>query len=573
MGLLQIQQIRRALERDFRKFVDLSDVSSRDGKKVEQCGLSRALAAFVIAKRYRIDPEVACASIVDGRDDNGIDAVLCTTTPQPTLVICQSKWSDTGRSGADKSAILKLKDGIGLLVSTKWDSFNDRVSSRAAELTAALDETELKIEVLFVSMGVNDIEPSLSRIMTDYLDEEFNDGVAQWDDSATASFSYLGQNEVLALLAAEQAPKPFDIETQISDWGRIDEPHKAVYGHVAGHDVAEWVRNGGRSLLTGNVRFGLGDTSTNSQIDETARNSPELFWYFNNGLTLLCESIAKTPANGSDRRAGMFEFKGVQLVNGAQTASTLLNALDEADDGDKPIRVMVRFISLESTSDDFGQRVTRATNTQNAINGRDFAALDPGQERLRTALAIDHFRYILKRGEERTGEPDECDFAEAASALATILSPELATQAKREVGRLWADTSKSPYTDIFSSATTHVRLRRAVEFNRSVAEALSDLEETKEPRERSYCIHGNRLLTYIVARRLMQSSIGARLDLDQFDNDSWQKQLEDARELTPKILDEMIQISEETYGGYVASLFKNKAKTQYIANFLCEQRD
>ncbi|MFD0774127.1 hypothetical protein ACFQZ2_09345 [Streptomonospora algeriensis] len=52
-------------------------------------------------------------------------------------------------------------------------------------------------------------------------------------------------------------------------------------------------------------------------------------------------------------------------------------------------QISVRCVSLEDCPDDFGERVTTATNTQNQVEQLHFVALDPVQARLRDDMAID----------------------------------------------------------------------------------------------------------------------------------------------------------------------------------------
>src|SRR5262249_19629420 len=153
------------------------------------------------------------------------------------------------------------------------------------------------------------------------------------------------------------------------------------------------------SLFATNLRSTLPNTGVNDGIIDTIRSRPQYFWYFNNGVTVLCTKVAKAPAGGTDRRLGHFTFTGAQVVNGAQTVGSIAGALatteNAAADGTAPVpvnvpgRVMVRFIELEGTEEGFGAEVTRWTNTQNRVGGREFLALDPEQVRLANEFALD----------------------------------------------------------------------------------------------------------------------------------------------------------------------------------------
>ena len=127
----------------------------------------------------------------------------------------------------------------------------------------------------------------------------------------------------------------------------------------------------------------------NEGIVKTARFAPENFWYFNNGITILCDKLSKQPLGGSSRESGVFECEGASVVNGAETVGSILSALDVGPNGFHRARVSVRIIDLEKCPPSFARELTRAANTQNRIEKKDFAAQDPEQDRLKTELLLE----------------------------------------------------------------------------------------------------------------------------------------------------------------------------------------
>jgi AIPR protein len=108
--------------------------------------------------------------------------------------------------------------------------------------------------------------------------------------------------------------------------------------------------------------------------------------------------------------------------------------------------VQARFISVEGADGpSLAAAITKATNTQNRINRQDLVALDLEQERLRQELAVEGITYLYKSGEAVIRNDSTFDLEEATLALACA-NPDLslATQAKREIGRLWEDVTKPP---------------------------------------------------------------------------------------------------------------------------------
>src|SRR5262249_5434994 len=138
------------------------------------------------------------------------------------------------------------------------------------------------------------------------------------------------------------------------------------------------------------------------------------FWYYNNGITMMVEDLKRQAIGGSDRSVGVFECKNVTIVNGAQTVGTIgRTAKDES-----PAFLQARIIVVDEIESAHGKRITRASNTQNKIDARNFVALDSEQERIRTELLIDKVNYEYREGEPLDSTVDGFEFIEAITTLA-----------------------------------------------------------------------------------------------------------------------------------------------------------
>ena len=219
----------------------------------------------------------------------------------------------------------------------------------------------------------------------------------------------------------------------------------------------------------------------------------------------------------------------------------------------------MRFISLEDVPEGFSTEVTRATNTQNRILPRDFVALDPEQERLRTDLRLDGKTYAVKSGEPEPPADTGCTVLEATVALACAHSVEFAVLAKREISRLWDDVSRAPYIELFSTSTTAARLWRSVEILRKVEAELQSLRSGLDGRDRLVAVHGNRLIARLVFARLPRDVLNdGSLD--------FAPTVAGVTDLTREILDAVRTLVSTDYPqNYPASIFKNAAKCRDIA--------
>lgn len=553
MGQLHITQIERRLKDTVYPHVDITDLLNYRADDIERARLSRSLAAYAVHKFTGLSPEEAARSVTDGSGDNGIDAIA--VVPEGArIVVVQSKWSTDGKGSASLEDMLKFRAGLDDLVQLKWESFNLKTSRRKDEIEPLLLLPSVMIDVVFAHMGVADVSSEVRSKMDEYL-EDLN------DPTETAIFSYLGQLQIHRLLVEEQQAAKIDLAAvEVTDWGQLEGPPKAIYGQVRASEIADWLTRHGTNLLAKNVRVVLPDSEVNNSLVATVSHNPGSFWYYNNGITVLCEQIVKAPAGGADRRSGIFGFSGISVVNGAQTVGSLHRAKLQGRSSElEQARVMVRFISLEDAGENFANEVTRATNTQNRIGGRDFLSLDPEQARLRDEFAVEGLQYVYRSGETDPTPDKGCSVVEATVALAcSDQQSALSTQAKREISRLWDDISKAPYKQIFNASVTYLRIWRCVQVMRIVDSELDSNEMKLDGRPRGIVVHGNRLALHLIFQQLAMTKI----DDPKYD---WKTELLRVKALLAATVLPLVTLVENEYPGYPASLFKNATKTARLA--------
>lgn len=394
------------------------------------------------------------------------------------------------------------------------------------------------------------------------MEGDLNDLLHELNDpTELVSYQVISQRELHNAVSGQAYGDPIKLEIPLSEWGQIREPFMAFYGQINAEFIANLWNMYENRLFANNLRKFMRDTDVNESIKETLVDCPEKFWYFNNGITILCKRIKKTPLHGSDRKIGSFICEDLSVVNGAQTVGSIGATYATNPESVKQAQVLIRLISLEDCPEGLDTEITRATNTQNRIEPRDFASLDPEQQRLKTEMFLLHQKeYVYKSGDDTPSQENGCDIVEATIALACLNSdPGLAVQAKREIRKLWDNIERKPYKMIFNPGLTSIRLWRAVEIKRIVDSVLENEKSTREGRERLICVHGNRLILHKVFRRL---------PIDKFDDPDIDFEIikESASEETTLILNELIKAVEKRYSkSYPANIFKNKTKCSELA--------
>lgn len=552
MSVVHLRHIKRSLETEFRALVDMTDYVGKPKEQEEDAFLSRAQAAFALVITAKVAPTIAAASIVDSFDDNGIDAIYFDPD-EKLLFLVQSKWHKTGKGSIDLSEVLKFVQGVRDLLEAKFSVFNSKVQKQQSAILAALDDPSVRFRLVLVHTGIQALSTHAQRPLNTLL-AEVNDA------SNMLTTISLTQAELHKAVVAEAEGDSIKLEVMLSEWGQCKQPYSSYYGQVEAADIGVWWRDHQQALFAKNLRKFTGSTEVNESIKETLKTEPTKFWYFNNGITILCNKLRKKPMGGSKRTSGAFVCEGVSIVNGAQTVGCIGAIAASDPDALANARVHVRLISLANCPEEFSTELTRAANTQNRIERRDFAALDPEQERLRRDLSLELGKtYFYKSGDTPGNPADGCTIEEATVALACANSDvALAVQAKREVGKLWEDVTKAPYKLLFNGGLSALRMWRLVEVIRDVEQSLKREQANRQGRERMILVHGNRLILHLVYRLL---------DLSAFDDlaSDIAAVMASLPAVTTKCSDAIIKQVQAIFPtAYTNSLFKNATKCKQI---------
>lgn len=448
------------------------------------------------------------------------------------------------------------------MINGEFNRFNKKIGNMKEDISEALDNAKVAFILILAYTGNDPISVDGMRAIQDIF-KELNDPIP------LASYETFKLTDIYKAISGQAEGTHIKLEIMLRNWGHLDSPYQAYYGQIDAIDIVSWWHDYSTHLFAPNLRKFLGsNTDVNESIIETLKTNPENFWYFNNGIIILCSNILLKPMGRGSKNANAFECDDVSIVNGAQTVGCIAKAYSLKPEQVKKASVLAKFISLEKAPESFASEITRAANTQNRIERRDFVSLDEEQKRLQLDLLMDCSKvYMYKRGEEKPAPEVGCDIEEATIALACAYPDvELAVQAKREIGKLWEDINKPPYKLLFNSNLSARRLWRSVEILRIVESTLEEEKSNREGRDRLVAIHGNRFIL---------NQVFKILPIDQFDDKSFNLKpaICTAAKETRRVLNNLIKVMNDDFiKSYPANLFKNKAKCTEAARLLQEMK-
>jgi AIPR protein len=465
-------------------------------KEVEQENnfLTRALAAYAIHYLAQAEVDAAATAITDGFNDNGIDAIHYDARER-RLYIVQSKWIHSGTGEPENGDVKKFVAGISDLFNLAFDRFNEKVTAKRDVIINALNDPTTRYEAVVVYPSTNKLSVHSVRDLDD-LAAEMN------DPSEMLTITPFIQADLYRSLTAGISGEPINLEIGLKSWGRIETPHSAIYGQVDGGQISSWWEKHRTRLFAKNLRGVLGDTEVNNEIRDTIDKRSDLFWYFNNGITIVAKKVQKTAVGGGDTAYGTFHCEDVSVVNGAQTVGAIGKYAQSGKETHHKLHAHVRIISLQDSEADFGEAVTKTNNRQNRIENRDFVALDPEQGRIRTELALENIDYHVLREETASRADTAFDLVESTTALSCASgSVSTVVQLKREIGKLWENITKAPYKELFNGSVSGIHVWQCVRAQRVIDQSLDTLVKKlglNSGRDYGVAIHGHRIIAALV---------------------------------------------------------------------------
>jgi len=363
-----------------------------------------AFSLLCLACLLRIDFDEARGSVTDGAEDRGVDAVYLDERFGRRVIHlfqfkCHSKFSGSNRN-FPSTEIDKLLAFIGDCfgqVGGFLDTCNPLLRLKVLDIWDFVNSGACQVEVHLCSNGERLVPDQKTRF-----------------DSSLAKFKFFQLHEsdldALSDTVSHRTATEREIHLRIVEeqvYERTDGNVRAVIGTVRGDEFITALTDPTKpsqldpDLFEENVRVYLGEQNDiNRRIFDTAvSNEAGMFWYFNNGITIVCERFSYQPGF----KNAPLRLMNPQVVNGGQTSHALFQASKVSFDSLQRVRLLVRIIETQDKS--LYAKVAEATNSQTPIRSRDLRSNDPVLVRLEASLLP--YDWHLDRKRDQHSKIDE----------------------------------------------------------------------------------------------------------------------------------------------------------------------
>ncbi|WP_336997398.1 AIPR family protein [Leclercia sp. M50] len=528
---------------------------------------SRALAAFTMYQLGGVDEKHAGESVCDSSVDGGIDGIVINHS-EKIVVVVQSKFNQTGNGTWTKADFICFKDACEKLQNERYYLFDPILQAKNSDISTALNSFDYKFVFTMTHTGKKGASEEVLRDMQEWQNQ-LNAASFTPEELPKEEWAFqvhLISSEDLVHWLQTGSRGQIDLTgVEVERYGYLNEPYKAFYGTLSGDQVGNWWKQYGTRLFTKNIRNMLGKTDVNEEIKKSVCDNPEMFWFYNNGITILVNEVTphrRNAASGTER--GFFDFKDVSIINGAQTVSSIGTVMDILGDKIYQVKVPARFIEVREDLDNLiSNSITRANNFQNRVLGRDFASQQPDQHRLARELILEGYQYQLLRTDEDYSQTNAkvIDLDEALNALACLSKNNtIVAILKSNRGRFFENFDGTLYKTLFNPRLSGTKLINAVNhfrvIERAISETLSATDKSTHSRRHLIITHGNRYYASMLLNTVPNL------------NNSTEQLNPDVVKLTTDLailIDTTENYIEENYpNAYPARFFANPAKIQEL---------
>lgn len=335
--------------------------SCNDVNNVDNKAKGKAFLLFYLNKifkdYYRIDSDSIQTGIIDNAGDKGIDFIAIDDNK---VYILQTKYNYKKNN--------EIEDFLNIPQNIKSDYYKNSANSELKEFIREIKTIKNpEYILLYVTTEQATREEEL------HFEERAKSNNVQF---SLIDFTALKAEYETVSTMGENPPDNITLNLGQEDYIHLSvEPNETILITQKGSKLkALYQRTDCKErLFNYNIRQWLGKNAVNKGMIETIEIDPLKFFYYNNGITAICENFN---LNETEKIITCSKF---QIVNGAQTLTTLAKQPDEVDLSQ--VKVLLKIVKADkyTTGDrdnSLASNIVKNNNSQTVIKAIDFRSND-----------------------------------------------------------------------------------------------------------------------------------------------------------------------------------------------------
>ena len=227
-------------------------------------------------------------------------------------------------------------------------------------------------------------------------------------------------------------------------------------------DIACLYEKTGDVILEKNVRK-LIKSKINQNIYNSLIDDPGMFWYKNNGLSIVCERFEVKTMSGRKE----LEITHPYIVNGGQTTKTIYNHYLKCNGDEEKLTPLYDASIIariyQTTAPEQITEIVQGTNTQNKITMYDLKSTNSNLRKIKEFFYENHISLLINRDIEEEKLPLSIN-SDTLLQLYCSLYMEIPHKAKISISKLIEDY----YDDVYNTPDIHKKLLNTFKINQII---------------------------------------------------------------------------------------------------------
>lgn len=313
-------------------------------------------------------------------------------------------------------------------------------------------------------------------------------------------------------------------------------------------DIACLYEKTGDVILEKNVRK-LIKSKINQNIYNSLIDDPGMFWYKNNGLSIVCERFEVKTMSGRKE----LEITHPYIVNGGQTTKTIYNHYLKCNGDEEKLTPLYDASIIariyQTTAPEQITEIVQGTNTQNKITMYDLKSTNSNLRKIKEFFYENHISLLINRDIEEEKLPLSIN-SDTLLQLYCSLYMEIPHKAKISISKLIEDY----YDDVYNTPDIHKKLLNTFKINQIVK------NKNKEHTDIIHLKHSSLSLLFLIG--LLNPSLK-----DTYN----EEELVETYDNALNILNEIVEKQKEEDANYSNhNFFKSEKSTLQIKNMVQE---
>jgi hypothetical protein len=415
-----------------------------------------AFIIFYLRTLLKLNDEEIEEAITDGSMDGEVDAIYISNRVIHLMTFKYTDNFELSKKNYPESELDQFILTLDNIISGTLDrkTVNDAIWEKYQEIKNLSSVGKVEFRIYVISNKLHPVEHAKLKL---------ENAISKY--RVVEKPTYLNQEDIVNKILENKTEK---INGKIQfihkqHFEKSDGNIKTVIGAVSAKDIVNLIMDSqddqevNEQVFNENVRRYKPHHRVNMAIIESAKGSNNYqFFYLNNGITILCDTISYIPNSNSP----VATLENLQIINGGQTSHSLFEVYKSDPEKLNSVELLIRVCEIknEDPENPVSQKISETSNNQIPVGSRDLHSNDRIQRKLEEEFKELGYYYECKPNKYSNKPKNEVLNNEMLGQLFMAYHLDMPSEAKNNKSKVFAELYDSIFDENIISAKELLRL-------------------------------------------------------------------------------------------------------------------